>query len=87
MPSVLNTAVANGVGFNQLLDATRDVFSAEIWFSALPVLKWDQFTTKKTELGVQAGKTIQIPKYGNIKRGGKLAEGVRMRTQPMSLSS
>lgn len=87
MPSVLNTAVANGAGFNQLLDATRDVFSAEIWFSALPVLKWDQFTTKKTELGVQPGKTIQIPKYGTIKRGGKLTEGVRMKTQPMSLSS
>ncbi len=87
MPSVLNTAVANGPGFNQLLDATRDVYSAEIWFAALPVLKWDQFTTKKTELGVQPGKTIQIPKYGNIKRGGRLAEGVRMKTQPMSLSS
>lgn len=87
MPSVLNTAVATGAGFNQMLDATRDVFSAEIWFAALPVLKFDQFTTKKTELGVQPGKTILIPKYGNIKRGGKLAEGVRMKTQAMSLTS
>jgi len=87
MPSVLNTAVANGAGFNQLLDATRDVYSAEIWFSALPILKFDQFTTKKTELGVQPGRTIQIPKYGSIKRGGKLSEGVRIKTQGMSLSS
>lgn len=87
MPSVLNTAVQNGAGFNQLLDATRDVYSAEIWFSALPILKFDQFTTKKTELGVQPGRTIQIPKYGSIKRGGKLTEGVRMKTQGMSLSS
>lgn len=87
MPSVLNTAVATGAGFNQLLDATRDVFSAEIWFAALPVLKFDQFTTKKTELGVQPGRTILIPKYGNIKRGAALNEGVRLKTQAMSLSS
>lgn len=87
MPSVLNTAVATGAGFNQLIGATRDVYSAEIWFAALPVLKFDQFTTKKTELGVQPGRTILIPKYGNIKRGGKLTEGVKMETQAMSLSS
>ncbi len=87
MPSVLNTAVASGAGFNQLLDATRDVYSAEIWFAALPVLKFDQFTTKKTELGVQPGRQILIPKYGNIKRGGALTEGTRLKTQAMSLSS
>lgn len=86
MPSVLNTAVATGAGFNQLVNATRDVFSAELWFAALPVLKFDQFSTKKTELGVQPGKTIQIPKYGNLKRGGALVEGVRLQTKSMSLS-
>lgn len=86
MPSVLNTAVAQGAGFNQLLSATRDVFSAEIWFAALPIMKFDQFTTKRTELGVQPGKTIQIPRYGNIKRGGRLKEGKRLETQAMSLS-
>lgn len=84
--SVLNTAIATGAGFSQLLDAVRDVFSAEIWFAALPILKFDQFTTKKTELGVQPGRTIQIPRYGNIKRGGQLTEGVRLQTQAMSLS-
>lgn len=86
MPNVLNTAVATGPGFNQLLAATRDVFSAEIWFTALPILKFDQFTTKRTELGVQPGRQIQIPRYGNIKRGGSLAEGQRLSTQAMSLA-
>lgn len=86
MPSVLNTAAAQGAGFNQLYAATRDVFSAEIWFAALPILKFDQFTTKRTELGVQAGRTIQIPRYGNIKRGGRLTEGKRLETQAMSLA-
>jgi N4-gp56 family major capsid protein len=86
MPSVLNTAVTTGAGYSQQVEATRDVFSAEIWFAALPILKFDQFSTKKTELGVQPGKTIQIPRYGNIKRGGRLTEGVRLQTRGMSMS-
>jgi N4-gp56 family major capsid protein len=86
MPSVLNTAVQSGTGFAQQVESIRDVFSAEIWFAALPILKFDQFTTKKTELGVQPGRTIQIPRYGNIKRGGRLSEGVRLQTRGMSMS-
>lgn len=86
MPSVLNTAIQAGPGLNAVSQATRDVFSAEIWFAALPVLKFDQFSTKKTELGVQPGRTIQMPKFNNVKRGGRLTEGVRMKTQAMSLS-
>lgn len=87
MPSVLNTAVTTGPGYVQQVNAVRDVYSAEIWFSALPIMKWDQFSTKKTELGVQRGHTIQMPKYGNIKRGGRLTEGVRIQTQAMSMST
>jgi len=86
MPSVLNTAVQNGPGFSQQVDSIRDVFSAEIWFAALPILKFDQFSTKRTELGVQPGRTIQVPRYGNIKRGGRLQEGVRLQTRGMSMS-
>lgn len=87
MASVLNTAVATGPGLSALTGATRDVFSAEIWFAALPVLKWDQFSTKKTELGVQPGRTIVLPKFNNVKRGGTLTEGRRLVTRPMSMSS
>ena len=86
MPSVLNTATQTGAGFSQQVESIRDVFSAEIWFAALPILKFDQFSTKKTELGVQPGRTIQIPRYGNIKRGGRLTEGVRLQTRGMSMS-
>ena len=86
MSSVLNTAVQSGAGFSQQVEGIRDVFSAEIWFAALPILKFDQFTTKKTELGVQPGRTIQIPRYGSIKRGGRLQEGVRLQTRAMSMS-
>lgn len=86
MPSVLNTAVAQGGGSNQMILATRDVFSAEIFYVALPVMKFDQFSTKRSELGVQPGRRIQIPKYNSLKRGGKLVEGRRLNAQPMSMS-
>lgn len=86
MPSILNTAVATGPGLSSLAAATREVFSAEIWLAALPTLKFDQFSTKKTELGVQPGRTINLPKFSNIKRGGALSEGVRMKTRSMAMS-
>lgn len=86
MSSTLNSSVATGAGFTQQVAAVRDVYSAEIFFAALPILKFDQFTTKKTELGTQPGSTIQMPKYGNIKRGGRLTEGRKMETQAMSLT-
>jgi len=85
MSSVLNTAVQTGSGFAQQANAIRDVFSAEIWFAALPILKFDRFTTKKTELGVMPGRTIQIPRYKNVKLGGRLSEGVRVQTRSMSM--
>lgn len=87
MSSVINTATATGPGFSAQSTAIRDVFSAEIFFTALPILKFDQFTTKKTELGVQTGRTIQMPKYNSIRRGGRLTEGVKMKTQSMSLAN
>lgn len=87
MASVTNTAVQSGSGYVQQVDAVRDAYSAEIFYAALPILKFDQFTTKKTELGTQPGRTINMQKYGSIKRGGKLVEAVRMQTQGMSLST
>jgi N4-gp56 family major capsid protein len=86
MSSVLNTAVTTGAGYSQQTLSARDVFSAEIWFAAMPIMKWDQFTTRKTELGTQAGRVIQMPKFNAIRRGGKLTEGVRLQTQAMSMS-
>src|SRR5579872_2943289 len=83
---IMTTAARSGAGFQALLDATRDVYAAEIFFAALPVMKFDQFSTKRTELEVQPGKQILIPKYGNIKRGGKLTEGTPITTRAMSMS-
>lgn len=87
MPSVMTTAQASGPGFSALLSAIRDVYSAEIYFQALPNLRFDQFATRKEELGIQPGSNIVLPKFGSIKRGGTLQEGVRIQTRSMSMST
>jgi len=87
MPSTLTSASASGPGFSALLSAVRTVYSNEIYFSAQPNFRFDQFATKKTELGVQPGSTITMPKFGNIRRGGPLTEGVRIQANSMSLST
>ncbi len=85
--STMNSASVFGTGFTQLLSAIKDVYSDEIYFNALPNMRFDQFATRKEELGQQPGATIVMPKFGNIKRGGTLIEGTRMQTQGMSMST
>lgn len=71
----------------QLTHHVRVVYSREIEFKALPIMMFLQFAQRKTELEVQPGSTIQMMTYNNIKRGGKLQEGIRMKTQGMSSST
>jgi len=63
----------------------RTVYSKEIEFKAMPIMRFVQFAKVKTELGTQPGLTIQMMTYNNLKKGGALKEGVRM--SPQSLSS
>lgn len=82
----MSTAVTND-GTNVKLDnLTRVVYSREIEFKALPVMRFFQFATVKTELGTTPGLTIQMLTYDNLKLGGKLTEGTRMTTQALSSS-
>jgi N4-gp56 family major capsid protein len=62
----------------------RVVYSKEIEFKALPIMRFVQFAKVKTELGTQPGLTIQMMTYNNLKRGGKLDEGIRMKPQALS---
>ncbi|MMZ52643.1 hypothetical protein D1872_144190 [compost metagenome] len=70
----------------QLPDAIRKVYSKEIEFKALPIMRFLQFARQKTELGVNPGLSIEIMTYDNLKRGGTLQEGIRMKTQGLSSS-
>lgn len=69
----------------KLTNHVRTVYSKEIEFKAMPIMRFVQFAKVKTELGTQPGLTIQMMTYNNLKKGGALTEGVRM--SPQSLSS
>lgn len=65
-------------------DGTRIVYSREIEFKALPIMRFSQFATQKTELGVEPGLTISMLTYDNLKLGGALKEMQNMTTQALS---
>lgn len=86
----ITTAVTTGAvdgGTAVVLDnAIRTIYSKEIMFKAMPNMRFYQFATVREELGVEPGLTIQMLTYDNLKMGGKLTEGVRMKTQALSSS-
>jgi N4-gp56 family major capsid protein len=86
---------ANGYAGNAsdaLTPAIQQIWSKEILFQAMPVLRFEQFAVKKTELGVMPGLTINFMRYNNLAvtesgagAGATLTEGVRM--DPVALSA
>lgn len=73
-------------GGNQLTAAVQTIWSKEILFQAMPILRFEQFAVKKTELGVQPGLTIHFMRYNNLGAASQLVEGVRMQTSPLTAS-
>ena len=70
---------------SQLTQAIQTVWSKEILFQAMPILRFEQFAVKKTELGVAPGLTIMFMRYDNlVVPSGPLTEGVRMTTNALS---
>ena len=65
-------------------DGVRLVYSREIEFKALPIMRFSQFASQKTELGVEPGLTISMLTYDNLKLGGALEEMKSMSTQALS---
>lgn len=82
--NAITSATSTSNGGVKLDAAIRAVYSREIEFKALPVMRFAQFATEKTELGVQPGLTINMLTYENLKLGGKLTELVSMQTQALS---
>jgi N4-gp56 family major capsid protein len=74
-------------GSNSTLgQAIQTVWSKEILFQAMPILRFEQFAVKKTELGVQPGLTINFMRYNNLPNASQLVEGVRMQTVSLTAS-
>ena len=73
-----------------LSPAIQTIWSKEILFQAMPVLRFEQFAVKKTELGVMPGLTINFMRYTNLgvdeTNGAELTEGVRMNPSALSAS-
>ena len=81
---------ANPTGYaganTQLSQAIQTIWSKEILFQSMPILRFEQFAVKKTELGVQPGLTINFMRYNNLGNASQLVEGVRMQTNALSAS-
>jgi N4-gp56 family major capsid protein len=79
----------NGYGSATALSpAIQQIWSKEILFQAMPVLRFEQFAVKKTELGVMPGLTVNFMRYNNLSvasNGSELTEGTRM--EPTALTA
>jgi len=71
---------------SQLSPAIQVIWSKEILFQSMPVLRFEQFAVKKTELGVQPGLQINFMRYNNLGDATQLVEGVRMQTAALTAS-
>lgn len=75
-------------GSTALTPAIQSIWSKEILFQAMPILRFEQFAVKKTELGVTPGLTVNFMRYNNLEvdetNGAALTEGLRMTTSALS---
>lgn len=70
---------------SQLTQAIQTIWSKEILFQAMPILRFEQFAVKKTELGVAPGLQINFMRYINMAPPtAPLTEGVRMQTKSLT---
>ena len=70
---------------SSLTQAIQTIWSKEILFQAMPILRFEQFAVKKTELGVAPGLQINFMRYLNMTPpSAPLTEGVRMTTKSLT---
>ena len=69
---------------SQLTQAIQTIWSKEILFQSMPILRFEQFAVKKTELGVAPGLQINFMRYNNLGFASSLVEGVRMSTSALT---
>jgi len=68
-----------------LNNAIQTIWSKEILFQAMPILRFEQFAVKKTELGVAPGLRVNFLRYKNFAVDpSPLTEGVRLTTNALT---
>src|SRR6478672_5786887 len=85
-PNLSATPTAYSGANTQLSASIQTIWSKEILFQSMPILRFEQFAVKKTELGVQPGLTINFMRYNNLGAATQLVEGVRMETNALTAS-
>lgn len=74
----------NSASSSMVPQAIQIVWSKEILFQAMPILRFEQFAVKKTELGVAPGLQVNFLRWRNLDGAKTLVEGVRMETSALS---
>ena len=69
---------------SNLTQAIQTIWSKEILFQSMPILRFEQFAVKKTELGVAPGLQINFMRYNNLGAASPLVEGVRIQTHALT---
>lgn len=69
---------------SMLTPAIQSLWSKEILFQAMPILRFESFMVKKTELGTAPGLQISFMRYRNLDGAQQLVEGVRMNTHALA---
>ena len=70
---------------SSLNQAIQTIWSKEILFQAMPILRFEQFAVKKTELGVAPGLRVNFLRYKNFAVDpSPLTEGVRLTTNALT---
>jgi len=70
---------------SSLNQAIQTIWCKEILFQAMPILRFEQFAVKKTELGVAPGLRVNFLRYKNFGIDPTpLTEGVRMTTNALT---
>jgi N4-gp56 family major capsid protein len=81
----VGSAAGITTGTSMMGPAIQTIWSKEILFQSMPVLRFEQFAVKKTELGTMPGLTVNFMRYNNLPvPSGPLAEGIRMKTHAIT---
>lgn len=70
----------------QLSSNIMTIYSQEVLFKAQPILRFEAFASRKEELGVAPGLTVQFLRYNILTGGGALTENTDMSTDNITTS-
>jgi N4-gp56 family major capsid protein len=81
------TGAASGTNITGIPTNILKLHTNEVLFAAAPAMRFDQFAVVRTDLQAAPGDTILFSKYGNLTRGGTIAEDADIESKAMSKTS